>query len=43
MDELVKYNNIIMCGGGINECLKEVEIALNALGKPFKVLTQFTY
>lgn len=43
MSELRNYNNIIVCGGGINECLKEVEIALNALEKEFTVLTQFTY
>ena len=27
----------------INECLKEVEIALQALDKQFNVLTKFTY
>jgi len=43
MDELKNYNNIILCGGGINECLKEVEIALNALGKNYLVLTKYTY
>ena len=43
MDELKGYNNIILCGGGINECLKEVEIALDALDKPYNVLTKFTY
>lgn len=43
MRELKNYNNIILCGGGINECLKEVEIALNALGKNYLVLTKYTY
>ena len=43
MDELKYYNNIILCGGGINECLKEVEIALHVLGKPFNVLSKYTY
>jgi hypothetical protein len=43
MEELINYNNIVLCGGGIYECLKEVEIALNALDKPFQVLNQFTY
>ncbi len=28
---------------GINECFKEVEIALDALNKPYGVLTKFTY
>jgi hypothetical protein len=43
MDFLRNYRGIILCGGGINECLKEVEIALQALNKPFNVLTKFTY
>lgn len=43
MDELKDYRGVVLCGGGINECLKEVEIALNALGTPFTVLSRFTY
>lgn len=43
MDEIRRYNNIVLCGGGVNECLKEVEIALHALNKPYNVLTQYTY
>lgn len=43
MDELKGYNNIIVCGGGVDECLKEVEIALNALNKNYTVLTKYTY
>jgi hypothetical protein len=43
MDEIRPYNNLVLCGGGINECMKEVEIALKALNKPYNVLTQFTY
>lgn len=43
MDFLQGYNNITLCGGGINECLKEVEIALDALNKKYKVLTQYVY
>lgn len=43
MDELSKYQGVILCGGGVNECLKEVEIALNALNKPFTLLTKYTY
>jgi hypothetical protein len=44
MDYLQKYSGkIIICGGGINECFKEVEIALSALGKPYNVLTEYTY
>jgi hypothetical protein len=37
------YRGIVVCGGGVNECLKEVEIALQALDKPYNVLTQYTY
>ena len=43
MDELKNYNNIVLTGGGINECLKEVEIALDALGKKYLTWNKFTY
>lgn len=43
MDELRNYGNIVICGGGVNQCLKEVEIALDALDKPYSTLSQFTY
>lgn len=43
MDFLKNYSNIVLLGGGINECLKEVEIALLALNKNFNTLKQFTY
>lgn len=44
MDYLRNYGGkIVLCGGGINECLKEVEIALMALNKNYNVLTEFTY
>lgn len=45
--ELVDYlkdkNNIVLTGGGANECLKEVEIALDALGKPYDLFSKYTY
>jgi len=44
MDFLKKYGTkIILCGGGIRECLKEVEIALMALDKNYNILTKYTY
>lgn len=43
MDFLTRFNSIVICGGGVNECLKEVEIALNSLDKPYNVLTKFIY
>lgn len=43
MDFLQSYNNIVICGGGENECLKEVEIALKALNKPYDVYRQYVY
>lgn len=44
IDYLKKFNgNIVLCGGGINECLKEVEIALMAMNKQYRVLTKYTY
>jgi hypothetical protein len=43
MDFLDRFSNIVLTGGGINECLKEVEIALLALDKPFNIMSKFTY
>ena len=43
MDFLKNYSNIVLLGGGINECLKEVEIALLSLNKNYNTLKQFTY
>ncbi len=43
MDFLRPYSEIVLTGGGINECLKEVEIALKALNKNYEVLSEFTY
>jgi len=44
MDYLQRYSGkLVLCGGGINECFKEVEIALTALGKNYNILTEFTY
>jgi hypothetical protein len=39
-----EFKKLISSGdSGIDECLKEVEIALLALGKPFNILDEFTY
>ena len=44
MEYLQKFSGkLVLCGGGINECFKEVEIALSALEKIYNVLTKFTY
>lgn len=43
MGFLQNKNNLILTGGGINECLKEVELALLALNKPYSVMSEFTY
>ncbi len=43
MDFIKTYNNIVICGGGINQCLKEVEIALKALGMPYDTEEKYTY
>jgi len=44
MEYLQRYRGrIVLCGGGINECFKEVEIALMALDKNYNVLTKYTY
>jgi len=43
MEFLKPYTNIILTGGGITECLKEVEIALTALNKKYKIDDRYTY
>ena len=43
MEFLRPLSEIVLTGGGINECLKEVEIALKSLNKNYKVLSEFTY
>ncbi len=43
MEFLKRYNNIVLTGGGVKECFKEVEIALKALQKPYSVFSKFTY
>lgn len=43
IDEIKNYKGVVLCGGGIDECLKEVEIALKSLDKPYSVLSKFTY
>ena len=43
MEFLNPFNNIVLVGGGVNECLKEVEIALHALDKSFQIWDKFTY
>lgn len=43
MDVLERLNNMVLVGGGINECLKEVELALDALDKNYDTWHKFTY
>lgn len=43
MDYLSPYNNVVLVGGGVNECLKEVELAMDALGKHYETWDRFTY
>ncbi len=43
MDFLDNYSNIVLLGGGLNECLKEVEIALMSLDKEYQIIRKYTY
>jgi hypothetical protein len=43
MDFLKYFSNIVIFGGGIDECLKEVEIALLALNKNYDILNEYVY
>lgn len=40
---LKPINNILLCGGGVNECLKEIEFVLKALKKPYELIKRYTY
>jgi hypothetical protein len=43
LEELKKYNNIDICGGDKNECLKEVELCLDVLGKTYNRISKFIF
>ena len=43
MDLLKNNSNITLAGGGIDECLREVEIALKALNKKYDLMDSFIY
>lgn len=44
MDQLADINSpVYTCGGGVNECLKEVEIALEALDKEVNRIEKWSY
>lgn len=43
MSFLQNYRNIVLLGGGINECLKEVEIALLSLDKDYQIIKEYVY
>ena len=43
MDFLKNYSNIVVFGGGIEECLKEVEISLLALNKNYDIVDKYCY
>jgi len=43
MKFLSPYNNVVLVGGGVNECLREVELAMDALGKHYETWDRFTY
>lgn len=43
MDFLSEYSDIVLMGGGIDECLKEVEIALLSLDKTYNTIENFVY
>lgn len=36
-------DNVIIVGGGVNECLKEIELLMQILDKPYSVNNQYCY
>ena len=43
LDYLKHFNNIDICGGGKNECLKEVEICLDVNGQHYNKINKYIY
>jgi hypothetical protein len=43
MDIIKKYKNIVLVGGGANECLKEIEIALLANDQSYNQIAEWIY
>lgn len=41
--KLDRYNNPLICGGGRDECLREIELCFHVLNKPYQLLNQFVY
>ncbi|MCK9458417.1 MAG: hypothetical protein M0R80_02090 [Proteobacteria bacterium] len=40
---LKQFSGAFLCGGGKNECLKEVTLLMNALNIKYTILSEFTY
>ena len=43
LDQLKRYNNCYLIGGGRNECLKEVAILMNAFNIKYKMIDELIY
>ena len=43
MDELKRMSPFYICGGGKEECLKEVLLMCNALNIKYKIISRFVY
>jgi hypothetical protein len=43
IDQLKRYNNCYLIGGGRNECLKEVALLMNAFNIKYKMINELIY
>ena len=43
LDQLKRYNNCYLIGGGRNECLKEVALLMNAFNIKYKMINELIY
>lgn len=41
--QLRSFNNAFLCGGGQSECLKEVQLLMNAMNIKYRVISKFTF
>lgn len=43
ISKLKEYNKCLICGGGKDECLKEVLLLMNAFNIKYKIMSEFVY
>jgi len=42
-EEIKDINNVLLCGGALNECLKEIILIFDSLNTPYELLNNYIY